>query len=108
MQGKRKCNIGAIKGENGKIITDAKEKAKDFNQFFAKVEENLAAKMQVDLPDNENAYIHPVTPTLQDTPFNTTIFKNTIDKRVKPGKSCGPDNIGSRELKLQGHHMSWA
>ena len=60
MQGKRKCNIGAIKGENGNIITDAKEKAESFNQFFAKVGENLAAKIQVDLPDNENEYIHHV------------------------------------------------
>lgn len=48
------CSLCVIKGEDGNIIDDAKEKAESFNQFFAKVAENLAAEIRVDVSANGN------------------------------------------------------
>ena len=105
MQGKRKRKIGAIKEEDGKIMTDAKEKAERFNQFFAKIGGSLAAKIQVELPGNLNEYIHHVVPTLQSIQIDKTVVKNAIEKIVKLGKSYGSDNISPRELKLTGDSL---
>ena len=46
--------------------------------------------------------IFQVTPTAEPLQLNAHKIKIVIDKRVKPGKGCGPDNITTRGLKLGG------
>jgi len=41
MQGKSKSSVGAIKNEDGNIITNAKDKAESLNHFFSKVGKDL-------------------------------------------------------------------
>lgn len=102
MQGKSKSSVGAIKNEDGNIITNAKDKAESLNHFFSKVGERLANGILLDNSVNEHHHIYQVTPTAEPLQLNAHKIKRVIDKRVKPGKGCGPDNITARGLKLGG------
>ena len=94
--------MGPIKNEDGNIITNAKDKAESLNHFFSKVGERLGNGIVLDNSVNEHHHIYQVTPTDEPLQLNAHKIKKVIDKRVKPGKGCGPDNITARGLKLGG------
>ena len=106
MQGKQKDNkIGPIKGENGQILLDDTEKANSLNHFFATVSEKLAANHQVmnSLP----ATCTPPQPrTISDIEINDHKVQSIIKRKVKAGKSCGPDNVSAKDLSLFGESIA--
>ena len=102
MQGKSKGSMGAIKNDDGNIISNAKDKAESLNHFFSKVGERLANDILLDKSVHENHHIGQVTPTAEPLQLNDHKIKRVIDKRVKLGKGCGPDNITARVFKLGG------
>ncbi|PFX24185.1 hypothetical protein AWC38_SpisGene11242 [Stylophora pistillata] len=102
MQGKSKGSVSAIKNEDGIITINVKDKAESFNDFFSKVGERLANDILTDTSANEHQHVYQTTPTIEPVQFNVHKTKRVIDKRVKPGKECGPYNITSRGLKLEG------
>ena len=85
-----------------RIITNAKDKAESSNHFFSKVGERLANDILLDKSVNVYHHIHQVTPTVEPLQLNDHKIKRVIDKRVKLGKGCDPDNMNARGLKLEG------
>ena len=87
-------NIPAIKDCNGRIITDAIEKANTFNSYCSTVF------------SSEGNILHVRSENTGD-PFTTDI--KTIRRRIKAigkNKSVGPDRVSGEILKLGGSHDS--
>src|SRR5215469_12947928 len=86
-------NIPAIKAGNGRIVTDAIEKANTFNSYYSTVfrsEENVPNIQGKNIGD----------------PFTTDIKK--IRRRIKAigkNKSVGPDRVSGEILKMGGEAM---
>ena len=72
------------------------------NHFFSKVGESLANDIVLDNSVNKYHHIYQVTPTAEPLQLNAHKIKRVIEKRVKPGKGCGPDGIAARGLRLGG------
>ena len=102
MKGQKKANIGSIRGENGLLFTEDKDKADNLNQSFAKIGNKLASNNKLDTPFEEKQHIHRITPTISSICFKKTLVSKCIEKRLKPGKGCGPDNVLSKDLKIVG------
>ena len=93
MQGKQKENKnGLIEGENGQILLDDMEKANSMNHFFATVGEKLAANHEV-LNSLPATCTLPQPRTTSDIEINDHKVQSIIRRKVKAGKSCGPDNV---------------
>ena len=87
----------AITYPSKKSVTEKFEKAQTMNNFFATVGENLAN----DIPStSNNANIYRVTPILSEIQPDISKFEKSFSSAVKEGKSCGPDNITPKDLKL--------
>ena len=104
--------IGPIKGDNNQILTADIDMANCLNLYFSTVGEKLAeANLQmlqtenVDIADRvlhtENLRTENM-PEVQDLLINEDEVKETIWEKVKPGKSCGHDNVLSKDLSLFG------
>ena len=88
-----KENIPAIKDCNGRIITDAIEKAITFNSYYSTVFSSEGNILHIQGENTGN-------------PFTTDI--KTIRKRIKAigeNKSVGPDRVSGEILKLGGEAM---
>ena len=85
--------IAPIKRADGSLATEPEEKAQLLNSFFASVftKENLNQK-----PDMADQ--HPPNTLLNDIEFGREEIENEV-KKLKSGKSAGPDNIHPRVLK---------
>jgi len=86
-------NIPAIKGCNGRSITDAIEKANTFKSYYSTVFSSEGNILHI---QSENA----------GNPFTTDI--KTIRRRIKAigkNKSVGPDRVCGEILKLGGEAM---
>jgi len=88
-----KENISAIKDCNGRIITDAIEKANTFNSFYSTV---FSSKGNILHTQSENT----------DDPFTTDIKTIRIMiKAIGKNKSVGQDRVFGEILKLGGEAM---
>jgi len=82
-----------LKGCNGRIITDAIEKANTFNSYYSTVFSSEGNILRI---QGENT----------GDPFSTDI--KTIRRRIKAigkNKSVGPDRVSGEILKLGGEAM---
>ena len=102
MKGQKKGNIGSIREKEGVILNDDKEKAESLNQFFAEIGQKLATNIQPDALFGEKQHFHRITPTISNISIDKTVVSKCIEKRMKPGKSCGSDNVLSKDLKIAG------
>ena len=94
--------IGPIKGDNNQILTADIDMANCLNLYFSTVGEKLAeANSQMLLTENVILKTENI-PEVQDLLINEDYVKKTIQKKVKPGKSCGHDKVLSKDLSLFG------
>ena len=102
-QGKTKdAKVGPIRVDDGGVISTKKDIAEDLNNFFSNVGNNLAKDVEKVDHFTELEHFHRVTPTAEEVTVNTDIVKKTMQQRIKPGKSSGPDMITSNELRIVG------
>ena len=103
MNGKQKQKqIGPIKADNNQILTADIDMANCLNLYFSTVGEKLAeANSHTLQSDNASLRIDNM-PELPDLSINKDKVKDTIRKKVKPGKSGGHDNVFSKDLSLFG------
>ena len=80
MKGQKRANIGPIRGEEGVILTDDKEKADSLNQFFAEIGQKLSTNIQPDVPFEEKQHIHRISPTISNISINKTVVSKCIEK----------------------------
>ena len=81
MKGQKKANVGLIRGENGVLLTEAKDKAGSLNQFFAEIGEKFSSNSKPDAPFEENQQIHRITPTIRSICINKTLVSKCIEKQ---------------------------
>ena len=101
-QGKSKSQIGAIVDEENRFLTENKGKAECLNKFFPTVGENLIKEINSDPDFNQLSHIYRITPTLDRIDVNEERTIKAVRKYIKSGKSCGPDRIQARDVKLAG------
>ena len=97
---KRKPIVG-IRREDGSLETSDQGKANILNDFFSSVGEELASDLPSFDPATSASHISRVTPSIMNIDLNDTKIALGL-KNLKPNKSCGPDNVAPKLLKLAG------
>ena len=77
-------------------------KAKILNELFATIGEKLANELPRD-PNQDTllSHISRVTPTIMNVNVSHERVADSIAK-LEPNKSCGPDNVAPKLIKLAG------
>jgi hypothetical protein len=88
-----RANIPSIRDKKGRIITDPKEKANEFNAYYATV---------FNTPDN--IQLIPDGNIVQTFAVDSKVIRRRI-QRIGKNKSVGPDGISGDILKLGGEPM---
>ena len=68
------------------------------NNFFVNIEKELAEKLPSST-ENKHSLIYRATPVMKDVQVSHEKMTKHI-KKVKPGKSSGPDNFMSRDISI--------
>ena len=84
-------------------MTNSKQIAECFNEFFANVGEDLANKFKENNVEQVQ-YISRVTPTLSELNLTSKKFTEKL-KMLNPRKAAGNDGITANELRLLADDM---
>ena len=90
--------VGPLRQGKEPIKTNDKEKAELMNNFFVNNGKELAEKLS-SITENKHSLIHRVTPVMKHVQIGHEKMTKHI-KKVKPGKSSGPDNVMSRDISV--------
>ena len=102
VQGTNKSSsIGPIKDQQGILLTDDTLKANALNSYFTNICSTLNINAAPHPPPLTN-YIYRITPTLPSLTVNQELLSHFAKQHIKEGKTCGPDNIDGKVLRLLG------
>ena len=77
------------------------------NEFFTNIGEKLVKNHnRIEKPPNEQAYIHRVTPTTENIDITEKAIAEKM-RKLNVQKTCGPDEITTRELKTASDKLSF-
>ena len=96
--------VGPLRQGKEPIKTNDKEKAELMNNFFVNIGKDLAEKLPSST-ENKPSLIYRVTPVMKDVQISHEKMTKHI-KKVKPGKSSGPDNVMSRDISVLGNSLN--
>ena len=90
--------VGPLRQGKEPIKTNDKGKAELMNNFFVNNGKELAEKLPSST-ENNHSLIYRVTLVMKDVQISHEKMTKHI-KKVKPGKSSGPDNVMSRDISV--------
>ena len=103
MQGKRgKTSIGPLKDEYGNLLKEDQEMANSLNHYFSTVGQKLARVINEDIQESSLRMVPSTAPIITNIQISEEKVHETIKKKVKNGKSCGHDEINSKDIRMFG------